>query len=56
MYLGLPFHYGMTAKIIHTWSSSLKKQDREKSVRDTSHFLEKSNRLCRPVAVVFLSS
>ena len=55
MYLGLPFHHGMTAEIIHTWSRSLKKHDREKSVRDMFRFLEESNRRFRQVAVVFVS-
>jgi hypothetical protein len=46
----------MTTEIIRTWSSGLKKHDQEKSVGDTSRFPEESNRLCRPVAMDFVSS
>jgi hypothetical protein len=46
----------MTTEIIRTWSSGLKKHDQEKSFGDTSWFPEESNRLCRPVAMDFVSS
>jgi hypothetical protein len=55
-HLGLRFPHGMTTEIIRTWSSGLKKHDQEKSVGDTSRFPEESNRLCRPVAMDFVSS
>jgi GMP synthase (glutamine-hydrolysing) len=52
--LGLQFHLELTGEIIHNWSRSLKKYEREKIARDTPRYLTGSNRLCRLVAEDFI--
>jgi len=52
--LGLQFHLEMTEGLIRDWTSGERKFQKEKIVRDTKRFLEKSNLLCREVAREFL--
>jgi len=53
--VGLQFHLEMTEDLIRDWTSGERKFTKEKIMRDTDRYLEKSNALCRDVAHEFLS-
>jgi len=53
--LGLQFHLEMTESLIRDWTKGEKIFLKDRIGRDTQRYLAKSNRLCRQVAMEFLS-